>query len=47
MAACVYIACREARIPRTFDEVAGIANITRKEVSNAYIAIVLGPTIKL
>jgi transcription initiation factor TFIIB len=41
MAACVYIACREARIPRTFDEVAGIANITRKEVSNVYIAIVL------
>ena len=41
MAACVYIACREARIPRTFDEVAGIINITRKEVSSAYIAIVL------
>ena len=41
MAACVYIACREAGIPRTFDEVARTTNITRKELSNAYIAIVL------
>jgi transcription initiation factor TFIIB len=47
MAACVYIACREARIPRTFDEVAGIANITRKEVSSAYIAIVLGLDLRI
>ena len=47
MAACVYIACREARIPRTFDEVARINNITRKEVSNAYIAIVLGLDLKI
>jgi transcription initiation factor TFIIB len=47
MAGCVYIACREARIPRTFDEVAGIANITRKEVSNAYIAIVLGLDLRI
>lgn len=47
MAACVYIACRESRIPRTFDEVAGIANITRKEVSNAYIAIVLGLDLRI
>ena len=47
MAACVYIACRESRIPRTFDEVAGIANITRKEVSNAYIAIVLGLELRI
>jgi transcription initiation factor TFIIB len=47
MAACIYIACREARIPRTFDEVAGIANITRKEVSNAYIAIVLGLDLRI
>jgi transcription initiation factor TFIIB len=47
MAACVYIACREARIPRTFDEVARINNITRKEVSNAYIAIVLGLDLRI
>jgi transcription initiation factor TFIIB len=47
MAACVYIACRESRIPRTFDEVAGIANITHKEVSNAYIAIVLGLDLRI
>jgi transcription initiation factor TFIIB len=47
MAACVYIACREARVPRTFDEVAGIVNITRKEVSNVYIAIVLGLDLRI
>lgn len=47
MAACVYIACREARIPRTFDEVARTTNITRKEVSNAYIAIVLGLDLRI
>ena len=47
MAACVYIACREARIPRTFDEVARTTNITRKELSNAYIAIVLGLDLRI
>jgi transcription initiation factor TFIIB len=47
MAACVYIACREAEIPRTFDEVARTTNITRKGVSNAYIAIVLGLDLKI
>jgi transcription initiation factor TFIIB len=47
IAACVYIACREAIIPRTFDEVARTANITRKELSNAYIAIVLGLDLRI
>jgi transcription initiation factor TFIIB len=47
MAACVYIACREFGIPRTFDEVARITNITRKELSNAYIAIVLGLDLRI
>ena len=47
IAACVYIACREARIPRTFDEVARTTNITRKELSNAYIAIVLGLDLRI
>jgi transcription initiation factor TFIIB len=47
MAACVYIACREAGIPRTFDEVARTTNITRKELSNAYIAIVLGLDLRI
>ena len=42
MAACVYITSRAAKIPRTINEVARTTNITRKEVSNAYIAIVLG-----
>jgi transcription initiation factor TFIIB len=47
MAACVYIACREFGIPRTFDEVARTINITRKELSNAYIAIVLGLDLRI
>jgi transcription initiation factor TFIIB len=47
MAACVYIACREFGIPRTFDEVARTTNITRKEVSNAYTAIVLGLDLRM
>ena len=47
MAGCVYIACREARIPRTFDELAGSTNITRKEVSSAYTAIVLGLDLRI
>ena len=40
MAACVYIACRKAIIPRAFDEVAEISNIRRKEMWKAYRAIV-------
>jgi transcription initiation factor TFIIB len=47
MAACVYIACREFGIPRTFDEVVRTTNITRKELSNAYIAIVLGLDLRI
>jgi transcription initiation factor TFIIB len=40
MSACVYIACREAIIPRAFDEVAEVSNIRRKEMWKAYRAIV-------
>jgi transcription initiation factor TFIIB len=40
MAACVYIACREAIIPRAFDEVAEVSNIRHKEMWKAYRAIV-------
>ncbi|MGH9994951.1 MAG: transcription initiation factor IIB, partial [Nitrososphaeraceae archaeon] len=40
MGACVYIACREAIIPRAFDEVAEVSNIRRKEMWKAYRAIV-------
>jgi transcription initiation factor TFIIB len=40
IAACVYIACREAAIPRTFREVAELANIRRKEMWKVYRAIV-------
>lgn len=47
MAACVYIACREFGLPRTFDEVTRTTNITRKEVSKAYVAIVLGLELRI
>jgi transcription initiation factor TFIIB len=47
LAACVYIACREAGIPRTLMEVANVSNITRKEISSAYTAIVLGLDLKI
>lgn len=40
MAACVYIACREAIIPRAFDEIAEVSNIRHKEMWKAYRAIV-------
>lgn len=40
MAACVYIACRETKVPRTFDEVAKVSNIRCKEMWKAYRAIV-------
>jgi transcription initiation factor TFIIB len=47
LAACVYIACREAAIPRTSNEVAEVSNIRRKEMWNAYIAIVLELNLKV
>jgi transcription initiation factor TFIIB len=47
LAACVYIACREAVIPKTFNEVAEISNITRKEMWDAYMTIVLGLDLKI
>ena len=47
MAACVYIACREAAIPRTSNEVAEVSNIRRKEMCDAYVAIVLELNLKV
>jgi transcription initiation factor TFIIB len=41
LAACVYIACREALIPRTIEEIVEVSNIRRKEMWDAYISIVL------
>lgn len=38
-AACVYIACREAMIPRTSSEVAEACNIRHKEMWKAYMTI--------
>jgi transcription initiation factor TFIIB len=40
-AACVYIACREASIPRTFNEIAEASNVKRREMWDAYQTIVL------
>jgi transcription initiation factor TFIIB len=47
MAARVYIACREAAIPRTFNEVAEVSNIRRKEMWDAYMSIVLELDLKI
>jgi transcription initiation factor TFIIB len=47
LAACVYIACREAAIPRTFNEVAEVSNIRRKEMWDAYLSIVLELDLKI
>ena len=42
IAACVYIACREAEVPRTFREIAEVTDIKRKEMWKAYRAVVSG-----
>jgi transcription initiation factor TFIIB len=47
MAACIYIACREAAIPRTFTEVSEVSNIRRKEMWDAYMSIVLELDLKV
>ena len=39
--ACVYIACREASIPRTLNEIAEASNVKRREMWDAYQTIVL------
>lgn len=40
IAACVYIACRESAIPRTFNEIAEVSNVRRREMWDAYGTIV-------
>lgn len=47
LAACVYIACREAAIPRISAEVAEVSNIRRKEMWDANMAIVLELNLKV
>lgn len=47
MAACVYIACREASIPRTFNEIAEASNVKRREMWSAYRTIVLDLDLKV
>jgi transcription initiation factor TFIIB len=41
MAACVYIACREALVPRTFNEIAQASNVKRREMWDAYRTMVI------
>jgi transcription initiation factor TFIIB len=45
--ACVYIACREAAIPRGFNEVAEVSNIRPREMWKAYKAIVSELSLKV
>jgi transcription initiation factor TFIIB len=47
MAACVYIACREASVPRTFNEIAEANNVKRREMWDAYRTMVLDLDLKI
>lgn len=47
MAACVYIACREASVPRAFNEIVEVSNVKRKEMWYAYRTIVLDLDLKV
>jgi transcription initiation factor TFIIB len=47
MAACVYIACREASVPRTFNEIAEASNVKRREMWDAYRTMVLDLDLKI
>lgn len=47
MAACVYIACREASVPRTFNEIAEASNVKRREMWAAYRTMVLDLDLKV
>lgn len=47
MAACVYIACREASVSRTFNEIAEASNVKRREMWDAYQTIVLDLDLKV
>lgn len=35
-AACLYLACRQEKVPRTFKEIAAISNITKKTIARYY-----------
>lgn len=47
LAACVYIACREAKIPRTLNNVAKAGNITYKEISSVFRQIVISFNLRM
>ncbi|KAJ3298717.1 transcription initiation factor IIB [Borealophlyctis nickersoniae] len=39
MAACIYVACRENNVTRTFKEICGLTNVSKKEIGRIYKAI--------
>ncbi len=47
VAACVYIACRKLEIPVTFEEIAQVANVNKKELGRTYRYIIRQLKIKI
>ena len=35
-AACLYMACRQERVPRTFKELCAVSTVSKKEIGRAY-----------
>ena len=35
-AACLYMACRQERVPRTFKEICAVSTVSKKEIGRAY-----------
>ncbi|BGP13396.1 transcription initiation factor IIB [Rhodosporidiobolus nylandii] len=36
IAACIFIACRQGRVPRTFKEIVALTNVSKKEIAAAF-----------
>ncbi|BGP00446.1 transcription initiation factor IIB [Rhodotorula toruloides] len=36
IAACIFIACRQGRVPRTFKEIVALTNVSKKEIAGAF-----------
>ena len=36
MASCIYLACREQGVTRTFKEICGLTNVAKKEIGRCY-----------
>lgn len=39
IAACIYIACREEKVPRTFKEISSLTRVSKKDIGRCYKAI--------